>query len=130
VLSGCSTGRGRATLSGDLVGLAGSLLSGGVRDVIASLWPVDDVAGCLLMDRFYDVLRTSPVPDALHQASSDIRRRSAQLAPMYEKLRQSVGGPPADPGPRGTDRSHGYRGAEAVFSGHPYFWAPFVHIGI
>ena len=52
VLSACDTGRGDATLGGDVVGLVRGLLASGVRNAVVSLWPVDDVTTCVLMDRF------------------------------------------------------------------------------
>ena len=42
VLTGCDTGRGTATLGGDVIGLTRSLLRGGVRRAVVSLWPVDE----------------------------------------------------------------------------------------
>jgi CHAT domain-containing protein len=52
VLSACDTGRGAATLGGDVIGLVRALLAAGARYLVVSLWPVNDEAGCLVMARF------------------------------------------------------------------------------
>jgi len=53
VLSACETGITRLHGGGEMTGLPASLLVAGTKSVIASLWPVDDVATALLMDMFY-----------------------------------------------------------------------------
>lgn len=53
VLSACETGIARLHGGGEMTGLPASLLVAGTKSVIASLWPVDDVATALLMDIFY-----------------------------------------------------------------------------
>ena len=53
VLSACQTASGdnRAAL-----GLAGVAVKAGARSTLASLWPVDDEAGMVLMTKFYQEL--------------------------------------------------------------------------
>jgi CHAT domain-containing protein len=71
VLSACDTGRGAATLGGDVVGLTRALLAAGVRQTVVSLWPVDDVVACLTMVAFYDELaQGKPPAPALHDAQT------------------------------------------------------------
>ena len=59
VLSACDTGRG--DIKGDgVVGLSRSLIAAGVPSVIVSLWAVDDASTSLLMQSFYQTLKTNP----------------------------------------------------------------------
>ena len=52
VLSACETGLGKAAPS-DFLGLGRAILAAGARAVVATLWPVDDVATQALMLDFY-----------------------------------------------------------------------------
>ena len=73
---------GRATAGGDVVGLIRAVLASGAGSVVASLWPVGDVAGCLVMTRFYEHLvggdeqRGVGAAVALHRAAADVRAMS------------------------------------------------------
>lgn len=100
VLTGCDTGRGAATLGGDLVGLTRSLLRSGVRRAIVSMWPVDDGVAPVLMQSFYDALADGiPPAEALAQAQRSLAALSFDdLRAKYE----SLGGDPA--APRGIRR--------------------------
>jgi CHAT domain-containing protein len=50
----------------------------GAREVLASLWPVDDAATAALMAGFYAGLRAGlPAADALHAAQSPAAARGA-----------------------------------------------------
>jgi len=53
VLSGCQTALGREIRGEGLVGLARGFLSAGARQVLVSLWPVEDRATAELMRLFY-----------------------------------------------------------------------------
>jgi CHAT domain-containing protein len=53
VLSACETALGRRVQGEGTVGFAYPLFLAGARSVIASLWPVNDEASALLMERFY-----------------------------------------------------------------------------
>ena len=52
VLSACQTGLGMS-LDGGLIGLARAFLKAGTRNVVMSLWDVDDTVTSTLMDQFY-----------------------------------------------------------------------------
>lgn len=88
VLTGCDTGRGNATLGGDLVGLTRSLLRGGVDRAIVSLWPVDDAVAPVVMNHFYTALGTGLAPAyALAEAQRTIYAMSAgELRSKYTEL--------------------------------------------
>lgn len=68
VLSACETGRGLPR-GGEYLGLAYSFLLAGARSIIASHWPVDDVATSTFMEIFYQKLAAGFSPGgALRQA--------------------------------------------------------------
>jgi CHAT domain-containing protein len=92
VLSACDTGRGAASLGGDLVGLARGLIVAGVRRCVVSLWPVDDMAACVTMAAFHRRLAAgAPPAEALHAAQGEVRALSADdLASRYRDLGGTV----------------------------------------
>ena len=130
VLSACHSGRGRATSAGDVVGLARALLAAGARGLVVSLWPVDDLVGCLLMDRFHARLVDSSGVDpaaALQRAAIDVRDLGAdERAAAFAELAggQAVAHVPRD---WGAERDVPAAPPDPT---HPYTWAPFIHIGI
>ncbi|MCL6667523.1 CHAT domain-containing protein [Streptomyces panaciradicis] len=79
VFTGCDTGRGQATLGGDLIGLTRTLLRGGARRCVVSLWPVDDWVVPVLMANFYDGLARQLSPAAaLARAQRAVHDMSAE----------------------------------------------------
>jgi CHAT domain-containing protein len=137
VLSACDSGRGRSTAAGDLIGLTRALMAAGTRELVVSLWPVDDQLACLTMVRFHRALlgdAKSPglrPADALAVATAGVRDLSRESADAeYDALRADVdGGAPG--GPRSA-RDMGPMPIEhrRTQPRHPYFWAPFVHVGL
>jgi CHAT domain-containing protein len=79
VMSACSTGAGRIQ-GGEVVGLARAVLAAGASAVIATLWPVPDVAAPFLMDFFYRFLGHFPLAEALARAQEQLRTMSAREA--------------------------------------------------
>ncbi|WP_030434614.1 CHAT domain-containing protein [Actinoplanes subtropicus] len=123
VLSACHTGRGRATAGGDVLGLARAAVAAGVRHLIVSLWPVDDVAACLLMTTFYRRLaRGHGVAAALACAARRVRAMDAgERAAAYARL---AGAP-------GSGKARDVGAVERSGPGDgPAYWAPFIHIGV
>lgn len=56
VLSACETGQVEPTDKlEDFLGLPGAFMVAGAQTVIASLWRVDDLAACLLIDKFFEI---------------------------------------------------------------------------
>lgn len=70
VLSGCDTGLGRELRGEGLVGLTHGFLHAGASQVVASLWPVRDLASAELMQSFYRaMLRDGMRPTAALRAA-------------------------------------------------------------
>ena len=75
VLSACQTALGRRIRGEGFVGLTQSFLLAGSRNVLATLWDVDDEATRLLMEEFYQRWMTGgeSAPDALRGAKRRLR---------------------------------------------------------
>lgn len=116
VLSACDSGRGRPTAAGDLVGLTRALLAAGARELVVSLWPVDDWIACLTMTAFHERLKARP--GSVGQA----------LAAAQEHVR-SLEGEEHGPARRRTTRDLGGSTAGRMDPADACHWAPFVHIG-
>ena len=82
VLSACQTFHG--TLSSDgVVGIARAFLAAGASSLVASLWPVEDVATRTLMERFYEGLLSEPGRDAaaaLQDAMTSMLREEGRFS--------------------------------------------------
>lgn len=133
VLTGCDTGRGSATLGGDVVGLTRSLLRGGVGRAVVSLWPVDDWVAPVVMARFYAGLagRRPPAYALADAQRSLLGMTGEQLRAAYAVLGGTPGpdasrrrGVELDPSLRDEDEIPEPLGGDAE-----RFWAPFVLIG-
>jgi hypothetical protein len=53
VLSACDTGRGEEVTGQGVIGLRSAIMAAGAKNVLLSLWPVDDQATRALMNHFY-----------------------------------------------------------------------------
>jgi len=132
ILSACDTGRGTATLGGDVVGLTRALIRAGIRRTLVSLWPVDDEVAPVTICRFLDRLTQGEAPAyALANAQRFVAGLDHDgLRREYEALGGTVGeratrrGNPLDhelldleeePAPLGGDAER--------------FWAPFILVG-
>jgi len=85
VLSGCETALGKQVRGEGLVGLTQGFLYAGARQVVASLWRIEDQATAVLMSRFYRGLLVegrSPAA-ALRQAQLAIRDDKRWRSPYY-----------------------------------------------
>ncbi|GID32018.1 CHAT domain-containing protein [Paractinoplanes brasiliensis] len=126
VLSACHTGRGRATAGGDVLGLTRVALAAGVRHVIVSLWPVDDISTCLLMTDLYErLVHGQSVAESLAGAARHLRTvDDKQRLAAYDGLA----------GASHVSRVRDLEAAEtSVPAGHrlaPAHYAPFIHIGV
>jgi CHAT domain-containing protein len=130
VLSACRTGEGRATAGGDVIGLVRGALVAGTRDLLVSLWPVDDLVGTLFVVEVVARVATGvAVADAVHGARLRLRAMDGpDRDRAYEALRTQAGSFPAAPGARNlTPLMPANRlGADR----HPFFTEAFVHIGV
>jgi CHAT domain-containing protein len=147
VLSACDSGRGAASLGGDVVGLARGLIAAGARRSVVSLWPVDDAPACLTMSLFHErLVAGQPVAEALHSAQNDLHAMSgSDIAARYAAL-----GGEADPSARTRRRGVPSADEPPQLPDDPEFvddlddsdpvdglsgelarvWAPFVVIGV
>lgn len=77
VLSACQTALGEAAPGEGVLGLVQGFQIAGAKDVVASLWEVDDAATRLLMERFYALTQRTAEPvstaEALRQAALWLR---------------------------------------------------------
>ena len=80
VLSACDTGLGPVAGGEGVMGLTRAFHLAGARNVVASLWKVDDRATAVLMRLFYHHLWTEKPPiEALRQAQLTLYRRPELL---------------------------------------------------
>jgi CHAT domain-containing protein/tetratricopeptide (TPR) repeat protein len=85
VLSGCETALGKEVRGEGLVGLTQGFLYTGARQVVASLWRIEDRATAELMSRFYRGLLVERLPPAaaLRQAQLAIRSDRRWRSPYF-----------------------------------------------
>jgi CHAT domain-containing protein len=85
VLSGCQTALGKNVRGEGPIGLARAFMFAGVPRVVASLWPVDDLATSELMKRFYrSMLRDGlPAAAALRVAQRDLAANRRWASPYF-----------------------------------------------
>jgi len=84
VLSACESAGGRVLSGEGVQGLSSAFLSAGVPAVVATLWPVDDVATARLMELFYDGLaRGQSTSASLRGAQKVLRSEPATAHPFY-----------------------------------------------
>lgn len=84
VLSACRTALGEDVRGEGLVGLSRAFLAAGARQVVASLWDVDDRATATFMERFYAALRAGlPTSRALRDAQAAVRSEPRWREPYF-----------------------------------------------
>ncbi len=85
VLSACETYIGNDLRGEGLLGLARGFLYAGARQVVASLWKVDDRATAVFMQHFYTALLRDKLgtPAALNQAQIKMSQDPAWRSPRY-----------------------------------------------
>jgi len=76
-LSACQTGLGRAGTGDDVVGLNRSFVYAGTRQILSTLWRVDDVSTAVLVKHFYRNVREGSMDraEALRRAQIEVRKR-------------------------------------------------------
>lgn len=104
-LAACQSFRGPATTNDGFLGLPFALLSAGARQVLATLWPVDDRATALLMSRFYqERVERSTAGEAATSTSAAALQAASLALRDYED----------------ASGAHPYA--------HPIYWASFILI--
>jgi CHAT domain-containing protein len=96
VLSACQTGMAQVTTRADeALGFRSMLLGQGVRTVLATLWPVDDLASALLVGQFYRFWQEEQQPPAQALRSAQNWLRTATAGGISDLLRplKKVAGP-------------------------------------
>lgn len=85
VLSACDTGLGKDIGGEGLVGLTRGFMYAGARNVMASLWQVDDAATAELMKHFYRemLVKGSPPTAALRAAKIAVWQQKRRSAPYF-----------------------------------------------
>ena len=85
VLSACQTAIGKSIPGEGLMGMARAFLYAGTRQVVASLWPVDEKATMELMTEFYRQLLQNgrPPAEALRRAQQALASTPRWHAPYY-----------------------------------------------
>ncbi len=85
VLSSCQTAVGRTVAGEGVLSLARGFLEAGAGAVVATLWPVDEVATATLMELFYRGLLVDGLAPAaaLRRAQLELRRDERWRAPHY-----------------------------------------------
>lgn len=119
VLSACRTGRTVLSRSDEYIGLPGGFIVAGAGAVIGSLWAVEDVSTCLLMEQFYRHLAYGRAhADALADAQRWLRTLPAARVDDLTRDLPPIGD---------TRAEHGDAAAQPF--AHPYYWAGFFAIG-
>jgi CHAT domain-containing protein/Tfp pilus assembly protein PilF len=120
VLSACDTGLGEVAGGEGVLGLQRAFHLAGARDVVASLWKVDDEATAALMSLFYHNLwreKLSPI-EALRQAQLTLYRDPKRIPALAR-----------DRGPDFTKAARLPAPAAGGARAHPRLWAGFVLSG-
>ncbi|MGH7150044.1 MAG: CHAT domain-containing protein, partial [Planctomycetota bacterium] len=116
-LSACNTAQGGYRRGEGVESLARAFLFAGARGVIASLWLVEDRAGATTMSAFY----------RRWSGSGGASRALLEAKRALRHSKELPGGGPAAEGIRGV---RGLTGPGGVDPAYPYFWAPFIYIGL
>ena len=103
VLSACETGLGKITEGEGVIGLTRALLYAGSKNIIVSLWSVNDKSTSKLMINFYENLLNSPLKAGKGDLKQD--KFAKHLSEAKRKMIE-----------------------DGKYS-HPYFWSPFILIG-
>lgn len=85
VLSACQTALGKDVRGEGLIGLTRGIMYAGSRQVLATLWKVDDAATAEFMKRFYRAMIKDGLPSAvaLKRAQSEMKAIPRFKAPFY-----------------------------------------------
>jgi CHAT domain-containing protein len=74
-LSACQSGLGKLSNGDDIIGLNRAFVYAGTRQILSTLWRVDDVSTAVLIKHFYRNSETMSRAGALRAAQIEVRRR-------------------------------------------------------
>ncbi len=84
VLSACETGSGQLVRGEGIVGMTRGFFYAGAKNLLVSLWPVNDTSTSHLMIEFYrEMLAGKPKSAALQQAKKNLRENQRFSSPFY-----------------------------------------------
>jgi CHAT domain-containing protein/tetratricopeptide (TPR) repeat protein len=125
VLSACETAVPGTQIPDEVVNLPTSLFQAGVAGVVGSLWSVSDASTMALMVRFYEFWRADGLDpaEALRRAQQWVRdSTNAEKRDRFPHSAELAGADVPAETRRLWERAHAHRS--------PYFWAPFVYLGV
>jgi CHAT domain-containing protein len=132
VLSACESGVVSAEdLADEVLGIASGFLFAGASKVVSTLWPVNDLASLLLMERFYDyeVRANLDAAAALRKAQLWLRdaATAGRLCEFFRREGRRHGGKQtlADGVAQRLRRHFFFMPPDARPFAHPYDWAAF-----
>jgi CHAT domain-containing protein len=82
-LSACQSGLGRLSAGDEIIGLNRAFVYAGSRQILTTLWRVDDVATALLFKHFYRNARTMDRAEAMRRSQLLLRSRPEYAHPVY-----------------------------------------------
>ena len=140
-LSACQTGISDfSNLPDEYIGLPAGFLQAGVPGVVGTLWPVNDLSTALLMIKFYEFHlvgdeRNSERPmvpaRALCRAQRWLRQATHDELYRYFEGHQELNAASRLPDATvGEGLLHFQSGDTSRPFENPYYWAPFVFVGV
>lgn len=135
VLGGCESGRFLPDQVDEYVGLPGGFLYAGAQCVLCSLWPVDQLATALLLDRFYqEWLPGGKPPGAALRAAQSWLRSLTGWAVQEEVLTREFLAQVEDERQREWCRTAARRkareSAQQLCYSDPVYWSGFIATGL
>lgn len=131
VLSACETAMSRVSSTPDeFLGFPAAFLHAGSRNVLATLWPVDDAATAALVGRFYLELASNGLKPAFALREAQRWMRNVTVRELMELLREMKSAPaPAGPVAARIRTALRQFDPELKPFAEPYFWAAFTISG-
>jgi CHAT domain len=124
VLSACRSGQPDRYLPSEAFDAASLFLAAGARAVVATMWPVDDLAATLFVCRLFQMWNWGEemsLPEAVHNARLWLKEVTVgqlrELASIEPRLAPAI------------RRYTRFQAPDLARFGEPYYWAPFAYSG-